>query len=303
MRQDDERAALIALLRATTRWRDVTEHVADRGSALAVLHWWLGQDDSLFPDAARIDGALTSAGEELERWRSRGIGVHAFFDDGYPEQLRDIREMPPVLFSRGALVPEQGAVAVVGTRRASERGLAVATTVARSLAAHGVTVVSGLAAGIDTAAHRAALASGARTVAVIGTGVERDYPRDNAKLQETIAERGLLLSQFWPDAAPTKQSFPMRNAVMSGYAAATIVIEAGWKSGARIQARKALQHGRPVILPEETLAHDWARQISERPGVFVVRDPDDLLRVVDELIADMNLALDDIPEINPLAWT
>ena len=115
-----------------------------------------------------------------------------------------------------------------------------------------------------------ALASGGRTVAVIGTGIDRAYPAQNAALQQEIATKGLVISQFLPGAPPTKTSFPMRNAVMSGYALATVVIEAAYQSGARMQARLALQHGRHVFLMRSLLQHDWARGYAERPGVTVV---------------------------------
>ena len=114
----------------------------------------------------------------------------------------------------------------MGTRRPTRQGLTRAQEIAAGLAERDVSVVSGLAEGIDTAAHTAALAARGRTVAVIGTGLLRSYPASNAALQERIATEHLVLSQFWPGAAPTKTSFPMRNAVMSGYAAATVVIEA-----------------------------------------------------------------------------
>jgi DNA processing protein len=147
-----------------------------------------------------------------------------------------------------------------------------------------VTVVSGLAEGIDTAAHRAALDHGGRTVAVIGTGLRNVYPASNRPLQDRIGREHLVLSQFWPDASPTKTSFPMRNAVMSGYAAATVVIEAGWKSGARMQARLALEHGRPVFLHESLLGHDWAQDY-ERRGAVVVSSADDVLKELHEMLA------------------
>ncbi|HEY0697102.1 MAG TPA: DNA-processing protein DprA, partial [Micromonospora sp.] len=178
------------------------------------------------------------------------------------------------------------------SREASERGIGVARSVATSLAHAGVTVVSGLAKGIDTAAHTAALDAGGRTVAVIGTGIHQHYPASNRQLQEHIAEVGLVLSQFWPDTTPTRQTFPMRNAVMSGYAAATVVVEAGEHSGARIQARLALQHGRPVVLTSQVMRHDWARSFAERPGVHVARGTAELLDVVDQILLRMPTAVD-----------
>ena len=128
------------------------------------------------------------------------------------------------------------------------------------------TVVSGLAEGIDSAAHLAALDAGGRTVGVIGTGLRRAYPAKNAELQDRIASEAAVVSQFWPDAPPTKTSFPMRNVVMSGVARATVVVEASHTSGARMQARFALEHGRPVFLLESLLEHEWAQDYAERPG-------------------------------------
>lgn len=298
----DELAALVALLR-TGQWSGVVDDVLAEESAVRVLEKRLIDEDSLFPSRESVTDALHDARELIRAWQGAGIGVHSFLDDHYPAQLRDIHQMPPILFSRGEPAPDQRAIAVVGTRQATEGGLRTATTVARELAANGVTVVSGLAAGIDTAAHRAALDVGGRTVAVLGTGVNQYYPRTNVELQDIIAARCLVLSQFWPDAPPHRGSFLMRNAVMSGYAAATVVIEANWKSGARSQAWRALEHGRPVILPEELLRHDWARELSERPGVTVVTGPDELLAAAERVISDQNLTVDAFREITPVDWT
>jgi DNA processing protein len=285
--QAEQRAALVAMLRQpSARWSEITDEVLDSGDAVETLHRRLG-GGGLFP-VADADAMLDDAAQLISQWSTGGICFRTFLDDEYPTQLRDIREMPPVLFSRGADAPDDRAIAVVGTRRASERGIRIAEAVATDLAHREVTVVSGLAAGIDTAAHTAALRAGGRTVAVIGTGIQRYYPAQNRELQDEIAARGLVLSQFWPDAAPTRQSFPMRNAVMSGYSAATVVVEAPWRSGARIQARLALQHGRPVVMPKELLEHDWAQEFATRPGVRVVGDLVELLDVVEELIDMMS---------------
>lgn len=113
-----------------------------------------------------------------------------------------------------------------------------------------LSVIAGLAEGIDTAAHRAALVAGGRTVAFIGTGIDKRYPAANIEIHDEIAHSGLVLSQFYPGAGPTKHTFPMRNVLMSGYGLATIVVEAGEYSGSRIQARTAGEHGRPVILTD-----------------------------------------------------
>jgi DNA processing protein len=298
-----ERAALVALLQQPgARWHEVALDVLDAESAIDVLERRLGMQDTLFPETQAVETAIETAARQLTEWAHNGLGVHAFFDRDYPAQLRGIHEMPPVLFTRGTLHDDHRAIAVVGTRQASAQDLKIATAVASALARDGITVVSGLAKGIDTAAHRAALSEGGRTVAVIGTGINRAYPRENAELQETIAGKGLLISQFWPDAPPTKQSFPMRNAVMSGYSAATVVVEAPARSGARIQARLALAHGRPVIMPHELLVNDWAREYADRPGVHVVHGVDEILRVTNDVITELNTGPDALAEAPNLAW-
>jgi DNA processing protein len=162
--------------------------------------------------------------------------------------------------------------------------LDLAAEAARLLVSKGLTVIAGLAAGIDTAAHRAALDGGGRTVAFLGTGITQSYPASNRTLQNEIAERGLLLSQFYPDAPPTKQSFPMRNATMSGYGLATIVIEAGEHSGTRIQARLAGEHGRSVILTDRVAGTTtWGAALAERPNVYVVSSTSELAQAINDV--------------------
>ena len=297
-----ELAALVALLRrADGGWAEVALDVQEEGSAARVLARQAGHTDTLFPDEAAQAALIESGAEAVASWRASGIDVHAFFDPSYPAQLRTIREMPPVLFTRGRREPDTHAVAVVGSRSATDEGLRITRAIATSLADRAVTVVSGLAKGIDTAAHEATLDAGGRTVAVIGTGILRHYPAANRRLQEHIAEAGLVISQFWPESGPAKHHFPMRNAVMSGYAAATVVVEAGQTSGARIQARLALQHGRPVLLTGQVMQHEWAREFARRPGVQVVRGTADLLAAVDDILGRLptETSLEDFPDLAP----
>jgi DNA processing protein len=231
--------------------------------------------------------ALEAAAQKISLWEDQGATLVTVLDEDYPARLRGIHQAPPVLFARGSLLREDPAVSVVGSRNASDRGLAVAAGVARELASRGVTVVAGLARGIDAAAHRATLAAEGRTVAIIGTGINRSYPAENRDLQQEIAARGLLLSQFWPDAPPQKRNFLMRNATMSGYGLATLVVEAGEYSGARVQARIAVEHGRPVILTDLVVeGNDWARSLVKRPGVHVASSLRSVMDVVDQLIAE-----------------
>lgn len=284
--EDRERAALIALLRHTDLpWSRIACDVLEQGSAVALLDRTVAGHDTLLPQPERAEAMIREAAELMEQWDAIDLELHTLLDDSYPPQLREIRELPPLVFTRGQLQDDRRAVAVVGSRKATARGLAIARTVAEHLAHRQVTVVSGLAAGIDTAAHTAALTAGGRTVAVIGTGITRYYPGENQRLQDQIATHGLVLSQFWPDTPPRKPNFLMRNAVMSGYAAATLVIEAGEHSGARNQARMALQHGRPVVLLRDLLVHDWARTLADRPGVTVVGSPSELFDAVEEILA------------------
>lgn len=281
----EERAALVALLRARPQglsWPDLTTEVAAAGSAVAV---W----DRLVPQV--LFGAdvgqdpLEAARQDVATWSVQEYAFLTFMDEEYPARLRDVHQVPPVIFTRGELRIVDRGVSVVGSRSASADGLTFAADVARSLAERGLTTISGLAAGIDTSAHTAALAAGGRTVAVIGTGIRRSYPDQNRDLQQEIARRGLLLSQFWPDAPPTRFTFPMRNAVMSAYGHATIVVEAGEHSGARIQAREAVQHGRPVILTEGIVrATNWGRQMVGQPGVRVASDPVGAIELVEQVL-------------------
>lgn len=266
----EEQVALIAWLRRPrVAWSAVTEQLEECGSVQAAADRQPPAQGSLFE--ATQPGGLEEAACDLERWEQAGIRVVCVLDAEYPSNLRMIHQHPPVLFMRGTSDERDAtSVAVVGTRQPTPRGIDQARQLATGLATSGIPVISGLAAGIDTAAHTAALGAGGRTVAVIGTGIDRAYPAQNAGLQKDIAAQGLVISQFLPGSPPTKASFPMRNAVMSGYALATVVVEAAHRSGARIQARLALQHGRHVFLMRSLLEHDWARDYAQRPGVTVV---------------------------------
>ena len=282
-----EQAALVALLQARPagmRWAEITADVLEVGSALEL--WHRAVPAALMSLPGQPD-ALEAAADQIGVWADRGWALVTILDGNYPARLRGIHQAPPVLFARGSLLGDDSAVSVVGSRKASDRGLAIAAGVARELASRKVTVVAGLALGIDAAAHRATLAAGGRTVAIIGTGINRAYPAENRDLQEEIAARGLLLSQFWPDAPPQKHNFLMRNATMSGYGLATVVVEAGEQGGSRAQARIAVKHGRPVILTSPVVErNDWARALVGRPGVHVAGRLQAVLDIVDHLIAE-----------------
>jgi len=178
------------------------------------------------------------------------IRALTLLDDEYPSGLRQVADPPPVLFVRGRLTPADAqAVALVGTRRATTYGRAVADRLARDLAAAGVTVVSGLAKGIDTSAHRAALQAGGRTIAVLGNGLDQVYPAENAGLARQIvdSDAGAVVSEFAPGVPPDAVNFPRRNRIISGLSSGTVIVEAGERSGALITADFALEQGREVL--------------------------------------------------------
>ena len=247
----------------------VAEKSAAARRALPVLRRGIREADAL---AGRVTAEIAAAGRV-------GAELVTVLDDGYPANLRLIGNRPPFLFYRGTLAEADArSVAVVGTRSPSADGLARAMEMSAQLAGHRVTVVSGLARGIDTAAHRAALGRGGRTIAVLGTGITGCYPPENRELAEEITRAGALVSQFWPTQKPHRDSFPRRNVVTSGLSQGTVVIEAGHTSGAKMQARLALEHGKQVFLPGELVTgQDWARGYATRPGAIIVGGADEVL--------------------------
>ena len=284
-----ETAAMVALLRhGKHAWELYADLVEDAGSALAVLDEESdldGRQASLF--GAETDAHLDTSRLEVEAWIASGLELLTILDPGYPENLRAVHDRPPLVFVAGQLrSSDVRSIAVIGSRKATQRGLETAATFAVELVSAGYTIVSGLAAGVDTAAHTAALTASGRTVAVIGTGLRRFYPAENAALQREIATKCAVVSQFWPDAPPSRRSFPMRNAVMSGMALATMIVEAGATSGARTQARLALAHGRPVFLLSSLVSDQpWAEKLAQHPGVHVVARPAELIGAVERLTA------------------
>jgi DNA processing protein len=267
----DELIATVAILRAdavrATKLSGLLDFV---GSAVDLLPLDSGGADigarpmlldSITPEA------ILAAERDVAEWRRAGYDVRTVLDPEYPSNLQAVYDKPPLVFMQGRWddAVDGGAVAVVGTRAASEDGCKRAFRLAKHLSSAGITVLSGLAKGIDTCAHRGALQGGGRTVAVMGTGITLRYPAENARLADEILKSGgALLSQFFPAQPPTKWTFPVRNVTMSGLSLATVVVEAGATSGAKMQAEAALTHGRPVFLPTSLVsAHPWARKLVE----------------------------------------
>lgn len=183
-----------------------------------------------------------------ERVHSLGIQVLTWEDEAYPRRLKEIDQPPPVLYLRGNLLPEdEWAVAIVGTRGITAYGRQVTAEIASVLARRGVTVISGLARGVDAEAHKATLNAGGRTLAVLGSGVDQIYPPEHRQLANQIIASGALMSDYAPGTPPDGVNFPPRNRIISGLSMAVIVIEAGERSGALITAEFAADQGREVF--------------------------------------------------------
>ena len=218
--------------------------------------------------------------ERLAQLAAQGAEMVTQDDPRFPAGLKQIPYPPPLLFIKGTLTPADGlAVAIVGTRGASYYGLKAGRRLAGALAARGVTVVSGLARGIDTAAHQGAMEMNGRTLAVLGCGLDVVYPPENRQLYQEIPEHGALISEFPLSTPPEARNFPIRNRIISGLALGVVVVEAGVKSGTTITVRYALDQGRevfavpgPIDSPTSAGPH---RLIQE--GAKLVQDVEDIL--------------------------
>jgi DNA processing protein len=217
---------------------------------------------------------------EWQRLQRAGVSIVILDDPAYPSALREIADPPPVLYVRGELAPaDDWAIAVVGTRRATVYGRQATERVVGDVARAGVTIVSGLARGIDTHAHRAALSVGGRTIAVLGSGLDRLYPEENRALAEQIAASGAILSEFPLGTPPDAINFPRRNRIVSGLARATLVVEADLKSGAMITATQAAEQGRDVFAVPGSIFSPLSAGPHQliREGARVVAEASDIL--------------------------
>jgi len=234
----------------------------------------------------RAHEALTRVRSELDVGKLQadleqdGISTVTLADDDYPALLREAGGPPPVLFYRGQLIEtDTTAVAIVGTRRVSPYGREVATQIGAGLAEAGVTVVSGLALGIDGIAHQAALEAGGRTIAVLGGGINRIYPHEHRGLARRISEQGAVLSEYAPDRKPDAPNFPARNRIISGLSLGVVVVEAPDRSGALITVDFAADQGRDVfaVAGNVTAANSMGTNRLIRDGARLVRSADDVL--------------------------
>lgn len=210
--------------------------------------------------AVDLERERTDPAAEMERLERAGVTALARPSSGYPSLLREIDDAPPVIYVKGTVTAEDGwGIAVVGTRRATAYGRQAAAELARGLAANRVTVVSGLARGVDTIAHRTALEGGGRTIAVLAAGLDTIYPPENAGLAEEIAAQGALVTDYPLGTKPRAEFFPRRNRIMSGMALGTLVIEGDFTSGAMITARFAGEQNREVFAVPGSIFSPYSR--------------------------------------------
>jgi DNA processing protein len=222
---------------------------------------------------ARADCALSSSA-------AAGMEIVAWFDPRYPALLNCVEDPPPVLWTRGAIdVLGQPAVAIVGSRAATTYALDVGARLGGELAERGMVVTSGLARGVDSAAHRGCLDAGGATVAVLGSGLDRVYPPEHEDLAELIAKNGVVVSELGPGGMPVPENFPLRNRIISGISLAVVVVEASEKSGSLITARCALEQGRDVMaVPGSVLSgRNRGSHSLLKDGAKVVETADDIL--------------------------
>ena len=217
------------------------------------------------------------------------IKILSLKDKNYPTNLKYIYDPPLKLYIKGKILPEDNiAVAIIGSRRATHYGLKNAETLSFQLAAKGITIISGLARGVDSAAHRGALEAGGRTIAVLGSGLNVIYPPENEKLAQEVAQNGAVISEFPQDTPPFKQNFPRRNRIISGLSLGVVVVEAAKRSGALITANCALEQGREVFaLPGKIDSftsqgtHDLIKH-----GAKLVESTEDIIEELEPLMSE-----------------
>jgi len=225
---------------------------------------------------------LRQAEEEISRARSAGVQIVCLNDPDYPELLTQIPDPPLVLYVRGELLRKEPTVALVGSRKATPYGLNVTRTLARDLGTAGVTIVSGLARGVDAHAHRAALESGARTIAVLGSGIDVIYPSEHKPLSEKIIQQGAVVSELPMGSAPNRENFPIRNRIISGLSLGVVVVEASDKSGSLITARMAMEQGREVLAVPGSIFNE-----SSKGCHALIKDGAALVRSWRDVIAEL----------------
>ena len=238
--------------------------------------------------------SLDAEMERLERYR---VKVLTWNDPAFPPRLREIYDVPPVLYVRGELTAEdEWAIATVGTRRATIYGREVTERIVSDLARSKITIVSGLARGIDSVAHRAALDAGGRTIAVFACGLDVVYPPENLQLAQAIMERGALVSDYHLGTTPKAENFPRRNRIMSGLSLGVLVTEAGEGSGALITANLALEQNREVFAVPGSVLSPASRGANRliQDGAKLVRDANDVLEELNLTMVPQQLEMKEL---------
>jgi len=291
---DDERLAAVRLHLASgvgpRLYAALVEHFGSARSAVGAPAAALARVSGIGPiKADRISRAIAESdpGDELDRTRAANLRLIVRGEPDYPPALGYLVDAPPVLYLRGTLEPEDAqAITIVGTRKCSLYGSDQAERLASGLARAGFTVVSGLARGIDAAAHRGALAAGGRTLAVLGHGLGTIYPPENQRLAEAVARQGALVSEFPIRMGPSAENFPRRNRILAALGLGTVVVEAGPRSGALITARLAAEVGKEVFAVPNRV---------DAPGAAGVHA---LLRDGAKLVESVTDILDEFPDLD-----
>jgi DNA processing protein len=267
-------------------FKKLAAHFADPTAALSARPAELKNVSGLDKDA--IEGLLgfsewVEAEAEIRRAREAGVRIVPFIDPQYPARLRTIADPPPLLYIKGEFTAaDEKAVAIVGSRSASDYGRKVARNICRGLASLGFTVVSGMARGIDGTAHESALDGGGRTIAVLGSGVDRIYPPEHEGLFERIARRGAVISELPLGARPVAFNFPARNRLISGLSLGVVVVEATEKSGSLITAAHALEQNREIFAVPGEVGSSRSRGAHRliRQGAKLVENADDIIEEI-----------------------
>jgi DNA processing protein len=223
---------------------------------------------------------------EMEKIDQNNIRAFTYHDDGYPTRLKEIYDYPPIIYIRGELTAaDELCVSVVGTRRATAYGRQVTQEITADLAHNNITVISGLARGIDTVAHRTAIESGGRTIAVFACGLDTVYPSENTILARSIIKQGALISEYPLGAKPRPDNFPRRNRIMSGMSLGVLVIEADESSGAIITAHMALEQNREVFAIPGSILSPMSRGTNR-----LIQEGAKLVRTCQDIFEELNLA-------------
>jgi DNA processing protein len=255
-------------------WQASGEELAASGLDAAALKSIVASRSRISPD------------DELADMRRLGIEAYTCHDDGYPKRLREIYDYPPLIYIKGTLQPDDTyCVAVVGSLKLSAYGRQISQELAQELAASGITVVSGLARGVDTAAHQGALNAGGRTLAVLGSGVDHIYPGENTALAGEITAHGALISEYPPGTKPRPDYFPRRNRILSGLSLGVLITEADENSGALITARHALEQNREVFaVPGSILT------LTSRGSNRLIQEGAKLVTNISDILEELNLS-------------